>query len=303
MVSRFFSLLFGVFFATLDFDQLWNFQKPAETEQKFRDLLPQLERSGDVDRFLQLRTQIARTQGLQRKFDEAHQTLNEVEKKLNSTTPIAEIRYFLERGRVFNSSHKKEEALPLFKKAFDRAKVRQQDNFAVDAAHMMGIAEASSEKQVEWNLLAISIAEKSKDTKAKNWLGTLYNNMGWTYHDARKYDLALDLFQKALAFREEKKDPVTIRIARWSVARAYRSLRRYEDALKIQLELEKEYAKLIQKDGYVFEELAEIYLAQGKTSLSQKYFALAYHELAKDEWFKANESTRLQRIKELGLVP
>jgi hypothetical protein len=103
-----------------------------------------------------------------------------------------------------------------------------------------------------------------------------------------------------LAFREAKGEPSSIRVAKWSVARTYRSMKRYEEALKIQMSLEEEFNKLPEKDGYVYEELGELYLALTKTDFSKKYFGLAYGELSKDEWFKSNEAKRLQRIKELG---
>ena len=97
-----------------DFDQFWNFDKPAETETKFLNLLTEAKNSGDKDYYLQLKTQIARTQGLQREFDKAQQTLDKVEKEITNDTPVAETRYLLERGRVFNSSKQAEKALPIF---------------------------------------------------------------------------------------------------------------------------------------------------------------------------------------------
>ena len=36
---------------------------------------------------------------------------------------------------------------------------------------------------------------------AKKWLGSLYNNIGWTYHDLQQYEAALAIFQKALVWR------------------------------------------------------------------------------------------------------
>lgn len=283
-----------------EFDKLWNYGNPAQTEQKFRELIPVAKESNNLDYYLQLLTQIARTQGLQRKFEEAHKTLDDVQKNISENTRVAEIRYFLERGRVFNSSKKADQALPLFIKAFDLSLERHEDNFAVDAAHMVAIAEPNPEKQLEWNLKAISIAEKSKDPKAKNWLGSLYNNMGWTYHDSGKFEQALEIFKKALVFRESKGEPSSIRIAKWSIARALRSLKKYDEALEIQKALEKEFDKLPEKDGHVFEELGELYLVLNKADLSKKYFAQAYALLSKDEWFKENETKRLERIKELG---
>jgi tetratricopeptide (TPR) repeat protein len=283
-----------------EFDKLWNYDKPDQTEQKFRELIPVAKESKDKDYLLQLMTQIARTEGLQRKFDTAHRTLDGVQKELDSQTQVAEIRYYLERGRVFNSSKRGDQALPLFLKAYDLSTARHQDNLTVDSAHMVAIAETQDDKKMEWNLKAMSVAEKSKDQKARVWLGSLYNNMAWTYHDSGKFNDALDLFKKALAIREAKGEPSTVRVAKWSVARTYRSIKRYDEALKIQLALEEEFDKLPEKDGYVYEELGELYLVLSKSDLSKKYFGLAYDKLSKDEWFKANEARRLQRIKELG---
>ncbi len=285
-----------------DLDSIWNFSKPGETEARFRALVPEAKGSQDQEFYLQLLTQIARAQGLQRRFEEAHQTLDRVQPALSSKTPVAEVRYALERGRVMNSSKRPQEALPLFAKAFDLASARGFDSLAVDAAHMVAIAEPDSDKQMQWNLRAASIAEKSKDQKARDWLGSLYNNMGWTYHDSGRPSEALEVFKKALAFRESKGEPTSIRVAKWSIARTYRSMKRYEEALKIQTSLEGELERVGETDGYVFEELGELYLVTSKAELAKKYFALAYRELSKDEWVKANDAPRLKRVKELGGV-
>jgi tetratricopeptide (TPR) repeat protein len=227
-------------------------------------------------------------------------TLDDVETKLNATTPISEIRYNLERGRVFKSAKQIDKAHKFFIKAFELSTKQKQDNLSVDAAHMVAIAELNPEKQLEWNLKAIKIAENSKDSKAKDWLGSLYNNLGWTYHDSKNYAQALDFFSKALVFRTSRGDSKSIRIAKWSVARAHRSLNQYGEALKIQKNLENEFEASGEKDGYVFEELAEIYLAEKNRTYLKKYFNLAYTELSKDDWFKKNEASRLQRIFDLS---
>jgi hypothetical protein len=52
-----------------DFDSLWDYSNPDQTEIKFREILLQIPENDPVH--LELLTQIARTQGLQRKFDEA----------------------------------------------------------------------------------------------------------------------------------------------------------------------------------------------------------------------------------------
>ena len=278
-----------------DFDKLWDFSKPAQTEVQFRELLPVAEKSGDLDYRLQLLTQIARTQGLQRKFDEAHATLDWVEPQLQPGS-ISEIRFNLERGRVFNSSGKKQIAKPLFVKAYELSLKAKQDNYAVDSAHMVAIAEAGFDQQMEWNLKAVSAAEQSRDLRAQGWLGSLYNNIGWSYHDKSMFNEALDMFQRALAFREKKGNAQTIRIAKWCVARTLRSLGKIEEAFQIQKQLEKED----QTDGFIMEEIAELSLLRGNSQEAQYYFGLAFEILSKDDWFKANEASRLARIKQLA---
>ena len=73
----------------LDFDSLWDYSNPEQTEIKFREVLKQILESESA--YLELLTQIARTQGLQRKFDEAHQTLDQVEKKLKDNSQACEV--------------------------------------------------------------------------------------------------------------------------------------------------------------------------------------------------------------------
>lgn len=280
-----------------DFDSLWNYSDPSGTEEKFVELRPAVEGSRVREAVVQLETQIARARGLQRKFDAASELLDSIKKEA-LTLPVAEVRYLLERGRVLNSSGHGAEALPHFKEAFQKARERGLDNFAVDAAHMVAIAEPQAADQTAWNKKAMELAEGSKDPKARAWLASLYNNMGWTEHDAGNFGGALQLFEKALKEREKKGDAQTIRIGKWSVARALRSLKRMDDALSIQLALEKENAA--KPDGFVYEELAEIYAAKGVKVDAQKYAKLALAELSKDSWFLEKEKKRIERLKALA---
>lgn len=282
-----------------DFDALWNYNDPAATEKQFRDLLPEAEASGDISYLAQLLTQIARTQGLQRQFDAAHQTLDQVRAMLRDDLALANIRYLLERGRVFNSSQQKETACPLFLQAWELAKTAHEDFYAVDAAHMLGIAAPQTE-QLDWNLKALEYAENSPQPRAQKWLGSLYNNIGWTYHDAGEYEKALEVFQKALSWHQNQPDNAErSRIARWSIARTLRSLGRVDEALTIQRELLADGEKSARKDGYVYEEMAEL-LHLKQDAQAAHFFAEAYELLSADIWLSANEPERLGRLKALA---
>src|SRR6476620_5451009 len=115
-----------------DFDTLWDYDKPAETEQQFRALLPLAEQSDDRSYHIQLLTQIARAEGLQRKFAEAHATLDSAQARLSTDLIQAQVRYLLERGRVFNSSGQAERAKPIFLEAWELARAQQEDFYAID---------------------------------------------------------------------------------------------------------------------------------------------------------------------------
>ena len=283
-----------------DFDSLWDYDHPEATEKRFRELLPAAVDSGDLSYMAQLLTQIARAEGLQRKFPNAHKTLDRVEKALPKADDKAKIRYLLERGRVFNSSGNPDAARPLFSQAVDLALKSKEDFYAVDAAHMMAIVEPS-EKQLQWNLKALGLAEDSQDEKARSWKGSLYNNIGWTYFDQEHYEEALAMFEKALKFREEQGDPANTRIAKWCIAKALRMMDHTEEALEMQKELLQEYEATGQRSGYVFEEIAECMLVLDQEQEAQPWFAAAYQELSRDPWV-AGEQDRLNRLKELGKV-
>ena len=283
-----------------DLQGLWDFRNPKETESRFRELLPRAEASGDQDYHAELLTQLARTQGLQMKFDDAHAILDSAEQMISEEMIVPRIRYYLERGRAFNSSGRKEEASALFLQAFNLASEHNEDFYAVDAAHMLGISE-KPEQALDWNMKAIEFAEQSDDKRTKGWLGPLYNNTGWTLHDMGQYEKAMDLFERSLTWRQERKDARGTFIAKWTIGRTFRSMNRLEEALEQQRELLHTIdAGEAEKDGYVYEELGECLLAQGNHDEAKPYFAQASALLSQDPWLQKNEPQRLERLQTLG---
>lgn len=282
-----------------DFDALWDYSDPAASEAKFRALLPEIELSGDSQSQAELLTQIARALGLQRKFDEAHALLDSVEPTLTQETKRAAIRYLLERGRVFNSAGKPDEARPLFADAFELASDTGEDYYAVDAAHMLAIIEQGS-TAVDWNLKAIDLAQKSSFLRTQEWLGPLYNNLGWAYHQQGAYIDALSTFRQALALEEAKGNAASVRIAQWCVARTLRSLGQYEDALTMQQALLAVHGGS-DPSGFTEEEIGECLLALDQPDAARPYFARAYQVLSQDEWLIAREPERIERLRTLAL--
>jgi tetratricopeptide (TPR) repeat protein len=280
-------------------DTLWDYDHPAQTEAAFRALLPQAQASGNRSYTLELLTQIARAQGLRRDFAAAHETLDQVQVLLTAELSRARVRYLLERGRVLNSSGHPEEARPLFEAAWEQGLACHEDLHAIDAAHMVAIV-APPEEKLEWNRKGLALVERTSDARARKWGGSLYNNIGWAYHAQAQYQQALEAFQRALAWRQVQADPREILIAKWCVARAFRSLGQLEEALRMQQALHEAWQSLGGSAGYVEEELGECLLALERPEEARPYFAQAYVKLSQDPWLVATEPARLERLKRLA---
>ncbi len=281
-----------------EFDNQWNYANPEETATIFHSFLKASSPEKDLNYHLQLLTQIARTHSLRRNFEEAHALLDEAQRLLPAEHLTAHIRYHLERGRTYNSAGEKETANEHFVAAEEIAGHLKGDFYLIDASHMLSIISPPA-KSLLLNEKAIVAAEVSSNERAKNWLGSLYNNLGWSYFDIGNYEKALSIFLRALLWRESKKQAQEIFLAKWCVARTLRSLSKIEEAIKIQLALLEEMIESGNADGYVYEELAELHLLKNDTTYKM-YSQFAFNELSKDTWLTAHEPQRLERLKQMA---
>lgn len=279
-------------------DSLWDYGDPKGSEERFRAVLHQARQLRDTAYEAELVTQLARSLGLQQKFDAAHTLLDSVEPLLPAAGARAHVRYLLERGRAWNSSGEKLRACEIFAEAWDAAREHALWGLAVDAAHMVAIAKP--EASLEWNLRALEVALQSDDPDARRWRGSLYNNLGWTWFEKSNYESALACFQEALAFRIEEGQPAEIRVARWCVAKTWRVLGQVEEALDLQLSLEQEYQESGDPDGFVYEEIALCLWSLGRTAEARPHFARAHALLSQDPWLSRDEPARLARLLELS---
>jgi tetratricopeptide (TPR) repeat protein len=222
----------------VDVDALWEFDDPAGSAARFRELQAEV------------LTQRARAAGLQRRFEEAEGLLGEADAL--AATARVRARVLLERGRVRNTSGDPAAARPLFLAALE---VADDEALRIDAAHMLGIVDEAS-----WTERALAMAEASQEERARRWRGSLLNNLGWARHDAGRLAEALELFEQALAERRARGTARQAQIARWCVGRCLRSLGRLEEALAIQEALADEVAD----DRHVRDELAELRRALGR---------------------------------------
>ncbi len=281
-----------------DWRPLWDFADPAASEQRFRDECARLNAAAQRDQAAECRTQVARALGLQRRFDEAHRLLDDIE-SAGDLSDHVRVRVLLERGRVFNSSRRPFEARPLFEQACELASRSGEDDLAVDAAHMIAIA-GEGDEAMQWNMKALATAQRSRCLRARRWAGSLHNNIGWTLHSLNRFNEALAHFEAALKARIEQQAGSEMLIARWCIARCLRSLGRLDEALAMQRELHAAHEAAGSTDGYVYEELGECLHALGREAEAGPWFALAHAKLSQDPWLAEREPQRLARLAQLG---
>ena len=251
----------------LDVQNLWNFDQPAQSEARFRAALEQA-RGDDA---LVLRTQIARTFSLRGRFDEAYRELDAVDALLPTAGPEPKVRALLERGRTLRSAKQPTQARPLFARAFEQAEAAGLAGLAADALHMLALVEPGIPGRIDGHRKVIDYARRSADPLARYWEAPGLNNLGVALNDAGRHDEALAVFREMLPVREHLGDAGAVRVARWMIAHTLRLLGRAEEALAMQLDLERQCQVAGEADPYVFEELALLYRARGDAARAAHY--------------------------------
>jgi len=235
----------------VDVDTYWEYSDPAASEARFREALA----AARGDERLEILTQVARSYGLRKRFDEAHRILDEIRLQVDAAGPRVRARYLLERGRVFNSSGNALKAREVFISAWETASQAREDGLAADAAHMVAITWQGTEEALDCNAKGLAIARASKDAKAQSLIPAMLNNSAWDLHAMKRYDEALERFREAEEAWAARGKPQQVHIARWSVARCLRSLGRHDEALAILAALDEEGRAAGKPDPYVDQEI------------------------------------------------
>ena len=262
----------------IDLRPLWDFSKPAASEERFRAALA----NARGDDALILNTQIARSHGLRRDFERARQILAEVQPQIRQAGAEAQVRYWLELGRTWASAtHKPEEltaeAKTQARHAYDRAlataKAAKLDGLAIDTVHMYAFVDTDPESGIKWADEGLELAKASTQPEARRWEATLRNNRGVALNGLKRHDEALAELTAALALTKARGNTVDTRVAHWMVANTLRLMGRLDEARDIQLRLEREWEADNDPDPYVFEELEAIYKVQGNAERAAHYAA------------------------------
>ena len=281
-------------------DDLWDFDDPAASDARFRAAIAAAEAGGDTVGADEARTQLARALGLQDRFDEGHQNLDQVDLDHPADDRVR-VRARLERGRLLRSSGDPAAAVAPFGAAWKLARTLGEDGLAVDAAHMLALVGAPP-GEAAWHKDALDLADTSADPDARRWRGSLWNNIGWARFEAGNLDGALAAFETALAARREQGKPRETRVAEWCVGRCLRALGRPAEALAIHERLAAEAAASGDpEDGDGVEEVGECLLALGREEEARPHFARAADLFGADPWLVEHEPDRIARLRRLGV--
>jgi tetratricopeptide (TPR) repeat protein len=173
----------------LRLDELWDFSDAEESERQLRGALSDATPGSVIA--AELGTQIARALGLQELYSDADAVLDSIDQP----DGVVLARVLLERGRLRNSEGRSAEAIPLFEEALAAASAEDEDFLAVDAAHMLAIAD--TDRSAHWTARALETVDETTDARTKRWAVSLHNNLGWRLFDAGNATGALAEFELA----------------------------------------------------------------------------------------------------------
>jgi hypothetical protein len=167
-------------------DELWDFSDPVASEARLRAAA---DSETDAASRAELQTQVARSLGLQERFDDGDAVLDGID----TGGAAVDVRVALERGRLRNSSGDAAAAVPLFRRAALGAASAGLVFLQIDALHMLAIADADGAQ--EWTATALEVLEGVDDPRTLRWRVGLHNNAGWALFDAGRFDDAVARFE------------------------------------------------------------------------------------------------------------
>jgi tetratricopeptide (TPR) repeat protein len=198
-----------------------------------------------------LQTQVARALGLQQRYDEGHEVLDD----LRDDSAEVVVRRLLERGRLLRSAGEPEASRPAFAEAVAEARTPGLEALEVDAMHMVALV-APPHEQVAATQRALARARQCRDSRARDWDASLLNNLGMAHVDRGDWRAALAAFDAAMTSRARIGEDERTRVTRWMVGWALRHLGSIDAALDVQQTLKADLDELGLEDPYVDEELA-----------------------------------------------
>ncbi len=207
-----------------------------------------------------------------------------------------DVSYLL--GRAYLLTGKVEKALDYYTKQLSLSQLMGDMEGTAEA--LVALAEVyagieEQEKALELLHMALSITPKKK-------AGNIYNNIAIIYSDMKDFEKALEYFQKALEISQKAKDHYGISMILLNIGDTYRELKKYDLAEKnllSGLDVAKN-AKNKPLEALAYECLGDLYFDMGNKKQSKDHLVKAY-KLYKEIGLDENAQALEEKIFNLGV--
>ncbi len=296
-----------VFAARLaDADEIFRGREYEAAGEVYEKIAVEAEFAGATTAYVEACAMRARTHLITDRPEEGLPWLEKATAAADRTDPLAWSRLLGVRGRFEWQGEDSATATTTFREMFDYCEEQDLYERAVDAAHMMAITGGDDER-FDWARKGIEMAEAGELT---GWLGPLWNNLGWDYVDAGRYDDARVALERAREYHYLSEGELPKLIADYSVAHVMRLQGEIRDA-KPAMEEVFRWAERLHKEGSeeAIEwkglsrwELGEVAAVNGEKAVAVGLMTKALKELegvGMPDWDPDGWAERQARIAEL----
>jgi tetratricopeptide (TPR) repeat protein len=256
--------------------------------------------SGDNSLLTEACSQIARTYLITDKKEEGRDWIKKAEVIASQKEPPGWSRYLSVKGRFEWQDKDNSKAAATFKEMYDYCSDNKLHERAIDAAHMVAIV-GGPDEQIEWGKKGIKEAEAGN---INGWLGPLWNNLGATYEELKRYNEALEAYLKAREYHWKYGDEKNRMVADWAVGHTYQLSGEYDKAAEYLLPTLAWAEKMqdIEFIGWCHKDLGEVEIGNGNYSQGLEHLVIAekkLKEVGMPDWWKEAYDELLTRIEEI----
>lgn len=207
-------------------DAAFRAQADPELRARYTAVAELAAAEGQRDVQIQALAQVARSFSLEGDLVAARVWLDLAATRATEDLPPSWARYLGVRGILEREEGDRATAQATFEEMYRFSLEHELYHQAVDAAHHVAIV-APPEGQIEWANRGIAAAEASGE---EGWLGPLWNNLAWTYHEQGRLNEALDALIKAQGYHHSHGSANSALIADRFVGQLHRELGQLEEA-------------------------------------------------------------------------
>jgi len=288
-------------------DQLFRSRSYDDARRVYEEAAKAAEEEGRRSTRIEALAQVARSYSITGDGEKGESWLNQAAALAQESEPLGWSRYRLVLGVYQREAGQREAATQTFIELYEYCLAHDLHERAVNAAHMVAIA-ADLETQVVWGKKGIAAAEAGGH---EEWLGPLWNNLGWTYDDLGRYEDSLQALITAREYHYRGGSDHAKLVADWSVGHAHRVVGEagiaHEWLTDVHLRATQRYERDRSPDtaewvGHAARELAELAVAGGKTEEAYDLMREALSRLKEAgmrKWDPAGFETLETRVQEL----